>query len=252
MKFKEATKTDPSIYVALIVAHTRDRNNRLSPILMSSLSEALEKLYHVAKTTGASIHFPRIGYNTPQFNWYGTEKLIKKMLAQRGIKTLVYYYRRRGHNNKPSTSASSQQQATTTSTIASERTDPSEQYISTLSDTSSKETSPTAGTNSPESNADLAEIFQNCTMFFHDFKDSAELKKLSRYVIAYDGDVDKTMTSYTTHIITSGDVIDSNDLKIFKETGLSVVSKDWISECVRKGNLVDVKDFVVDLSSSES
>jgi len=250
--FKEATKTDPSIYVALIVAHTRDRNNRLSPILMSSLSEALEKLYHVAKTTGASIHFPRIGYNTPKFNWYGTEKLIKKMLAQRGIKTLVYYYRRRGHNNKPSTSASSQQQATTTSTIASERTDPSEHYISTLSDTSSKETSPTAENNSPESNVDLAEIFQNCTMYFHDFKDSDELKKLSRYIIAYDGDVDKTMTSYTTHIITSGDVIDSNDLKNFKETSLPVVSKDWISECVRKGNLVDVKDFVVDLSSSES
>lgn len=38
----------------------------------------------------ASVHFPRIGYNTPNFNWYGTEKLIKKSLAQRKIRTFVY------------------------------------------------------------------------------------------------------------------------------------------------------------------
>jgi len=36
----------------LIVAHTRDKKNRLSPILMQSLSEALDKLHHIAKQTG--------------------------------------------------------------------------------------------------------------------------------------------------------------------------------------------------------
>ena len=38
----------------------------------------------------ASVHLPRIGHDTPAFNWYGTEKLIKKHLASKGIPTLVY------------------------------------------------------------------------------------------------------------------------------------------------------------------
>jgi hypothetical protein len=36
------------------------------------------------------------------FNWYGTEKLIKKYLSSRGIPTYIYYYKRDGSstNNK--------------------------------------------------------------------------------------------------------------------------------------------------------
>ena len=37
--------------VALVVAHTRDRKNRLSPILMAALSQAFVKLCHLAKQT---------------------------------------------------------------------------------------------------------------------------------------------------------------------------------------------------------
>lgn len=40
----------------------------------------------------ASVHLPRIGYNTKNFNWYGTEKLIKKILAQRKIPTVMYLF----------------------------------------------------------------------------------------------------------------------------------------------------------------
>ena len=130
--------------------------------------------------------------------------------------------------------------------------DASEKSISTSPENNSKETSPAAENSSPESAADLAEIFQNCTIYFHNFKDSVELKKLSRYVIAYDGDVDKTMTSYTTHIITSDDVIDNDDMETLRKAGLPVVSKEWISECVKRRILVDTKNFIVDLSSTAS
>uniref|UniRef100_A0ACB8EUG1 Chromodomain-helicase-DNA-binding protein 1-like n=1 Tax=Sphaerodactylus townsendi TaxID=933632 RepID=A0ACB8EUG1_9SAUR len=49
----------------------------------------------------ASVHLPRIGYATKGFNWYGTERLIRKYLARRGIPTFVYYFPR----NKASTSS---------------------------------------------------------------------------------------------------------------------------------------------------
>ena len=38
----------------------------------------------------ATVHLPRIGYNTPSFNWYGTERLIRKHLASKGIETSMY------------------------------------------------------------------------------------------------------------------------------------------------------------------
>ena len=38
----------------------------------------------------ASVHLPRIGHDTPGFNWYGTERLIKKHLASKGIPTYMY------------------------------------------------------------------------------------------------------------------------------------------------------------------
>jgi len=38
----------------------------------------------------ASVHMPRIGHNTPGFNWYGIERLIHKHLSSRGIPTYVY------------------------------------------------------------------------------------------------------------------------------------------------------------------
>lgn len=40
----------------------------------------------------ASVHLPRIGYNTPSFNWYGTERLVRKYLASKGIETSMYPY----------------------------------------------------------------------------------------------------------------------------------------------------------------
>lgn len=38
----------------------------------------------------ASVHLPRIGYATKGFNWYGTERLIRKHLASRRIPTYMY------------------------------------------------------------------------------------------------------------------------------------------------------------------
>ncbi|XP_068022086.1 chromodomain-helicase-DNA-binding protein 1-like isoform X2 [Melanerpes formicivorus] len=80
--------------LALIVAQHRDRSNNLSGIKLSALEKGLKKIYLAAKKRSASVHLPRIGYATKGFNWYGTERLIRKYLASRGIPTLIYYFPR--------------------------------------------------------------------------------------------------------------------------------------------------------------
>ncbi|XP_051021977.1 chromodomain-helicase-DNA-binding protein 1-like [Acomys russatus] len=80
--------------LALIVAQHRDRTNVLSGIKMAALEEGLKKIFSAAKKKKASVHLPRIGHATKGFNWYGTERLIRKHLAARGIPTYIYYFPR--------------------------------------------------------------------------------------------------------------------------------------------------------------
>ncbi|KAM6217138.1 chromodomain-helicase-DNA-binding protein 1-like [Rhynchocyon petersi] len=76
--------------LALIVAQHRDRSNVLSGIKMAALEEGLRKIFLAAKKKKASVHLPRIGHATRGFNWYGTERLIRKHLAAKGIPTYMY------------------------------------------------------------------------------------------------------------------------------------------------------------------
>ncbi|KAG2456634.1 CHD1L protein, partial [Polypterus senegalus] len=76
--------------LALIVAQQRDKANNLSGIKLSALEEGLKKIAKVAKRKKASVHLPRIGHATKGFNWYGTERLIRKYLAFRKILTFMY------------------------------------------------------------------------------------------------------------------------------------------------------------------
>ncbi|XP_054858987.1 chromodomain-helicase-DNA-binding protein 1-like isoform X2 [Eublepharis macularius] len=94
--------------LALVVAQHRDCSNNLSGIKLPALETGLKKLYREAKKRAASVHLPRIGYATKGFNWYGTERLIRKYLARRRIPTFIYYFPR----NKAS--ASSQAVASST------------------------------------------------------------------------------------------------------------------------------------------
>ncbi|XP_054568059.1 chromodomain-helicase-DNA-binding protein 1-like [Eptesicus fuscus] len=80
--------------LALIVAQHRDRSNVLSGIKMTALEEGLKKIFLAAKKKKASVHLPRIGHATKGFNWYGTERLIRKYLAAKGIPTYIYYFPR--------------------------------------------------------------------------------------------------------------------------------------------------------------
>ncbi|XP_066031382.1 chromodomain-helicase-DNA-binding protein 1-like isoform X1 [Chamaea fasciata] len=106
---KKARKQGQDL-LALIIAQHRDRSNNLSGIKLSALEKGLKKIYLAAKKRNATVHLPRIGYATKGFNWYGTERLIRKHLAARGVPTLIYYFSR----NKGSSSASQPYSSSTT------------------------------------------------------------------------------------------------------------------------------------------
>uniref|UniRef100_A0A8C9QZ12 Chromodomain helicase DNA binding protein 1-like n=1 Tax=Scleropages formosus TaxID=113540 RepID=A0A8C9QZ12_SCLFO len=84
------SRLDGQDELALIVAQERDQSNNLSGIKLPALEEGLKKIHRVAKQKKASVHLPRIGHSTKGFNWYGTERLIRKHLASRSILTYMY------------------------------------------------------------------------------------------------------------------------------------------------------------------
>uniref|UniRef100_A0AAQ4NXJ3 Chromodomain helicase DNA binding protein 1-like n=1 Tax=Gasterosteus aculeatus aculeatus TaxID=481459 RepID=A0AAQ4NXJ3_GASAC len=84
------SRLDGRDQLALIVAQRRDKDNNLSGILLSALDDGLKKIYAAAKRNKASVHLPRIGHATRGFNWYGTERLVRKHLASRGVATFMY------------------------------------------------------------------------------------------------------------------------------------------------------------------
>ncbi|XP_071474616.1 chromodomain-helicase-DNA-binding protein 1-like isoform X3 [Marmota flaviventris] len=108
---KESRNTGQDL-LALVVAQHRDRSNVLSGIKMAALEEGLKKIFLAAKKKKASVHLPRIGHATRDFNWYGTERLIRKHLAARGIPTYIYYFPRNKtavlHSQSPLSSSAQQ------------------------------------------------------------------------------------------------------------------------------------------------
>ena len=100
----------PPPQLVLVVAQSRDSAGRLSGINMSALSTGLKRVSRIAKkkkggtillsflcvcvstclSPTASVHLPRIGHSTPHFNWYGTERLIRKHIAAVGVPTFMY------------------------------------------------------------------------------------------------------------------------------------------------------------------
>ena len=78
-------------FAALIVSQRRDEQG-VSGVKLSALDEGLKRVQKAALLHKASVHLPRIGHSTRNFNWYGTERLIQKHLASKGIPTFVYYF----------------------------------------------------------------------------------------------------------------------------------------------------------------
>ncbi|XP_067897135.1 chromodomain-helicase-DNA-binding protein 1-like [Heterodontus francisci] len=217
--------------LALIVAQQRDHSNNLSGIKLTALEEGLQKLHRAAKERNASVHLPRIGHTAKGFNWYGTERLIRKYLSSRGIATYIYYFKR--HHASASASGSS------VSTIKT----------SAMQDKANRNRTEGGATEqSAESPAILPNFMSGVSVYFFNI---SEKKKLSRYLITYNGDVDQNFCAETTHIVAQVD--DSSQMQelrscLQENPTAVVVQVQWLEVCFSKQQKVDTHLYEIKLN----
>ncbi|KAI3637152.1 hypothetical protein MIR68_004858 [Amoeboaphelidium protococcarum] len=85
----------PQIYVALVVAQKRLRNDQVSDIDLDVLNTALQRVCSFAIQHNASVHLPRFGQSIHVQDWYKAERIIRKSITSRGVQAFVYYYSRK-------------------------------------------------------------------------------------------------------------------------------------------------------------
>ncbi|KAL4225128.1 Chromodomain-helicase-DNA-binding protein 1-like [Mactra antiquata] len=223
-----SSMNDVTDYLGLIIAQHRDKRNNLSGIKLSALRYGLEKVYVKAKEYKASVHLPRIGHDTAGFNWYGTEKLIKKHLASKGIPTYIYYYPRKQQKRKPV--------VTFADTPPSKVKKPNDDTKPTTSSTS-------------RNNKSLLDIFTDTVIFLHNNQMSDEdIKRYKRYIIAYNGDIDSTISDQTTHIVISEHCDTqtiSSILKDQEDSSIKVVTSDWIDDSLKHSKLMKTINYEI-------
>lgn len=71
---------------------------------MNALTMCLQSLTLCCYRINATLHCPRIGYNTEGYDWYKIERLIKRNCVEYGISTYIYYYSHQMNNNSNSNS----------------------------------------------------------------------------------------------------------------------------------------------------
>lgn len=230
------SRPDGQDQLALIVAQERDRANNLSGIHLSALDEGLKKIYVAARKRKASVHLPRIGHSTKGFNWYGTERLIRKHLASRGIPTFIYY-----HSRAPKSTAPPRP-----STSAASTSSPAPQLHNSKGSADESQDEDEAPEASAARAAPLPGFMGGVRVFFYNLP-ASERKRLARYLITYDGDEEATMGSEVTHIVAEAEhAVHAAELKeLLRQHPQAVaVQADWLDSCFAKQRRVDAANFL--------
>ncbi|XP_008405813.1 chromodomain-helicase-DNA-binding protein 1-like [Poecilia reticulata] len=229
------SRLDGRDQLALTVAQKRDKANNLSGILLSALDEGLKKIYSAAKKNNASVHLPRIGHSTKGFNWYGTERLIRKHLASRGIPTFIYYHSRAvkktASHQTPVTSGAARQASLPTSDGPTDETETEGPGPSALP--------------SDFSPAELPSFMKGVRVFFYNIP-ASERKRLARYLITYDGDEEDVMSEEVTHIVAEVEnhIQIQELLDLVHQNHQAVpVKTAWLESCFSKQQQVNTVHF---------
>ncbi|XP_071797042.1 chromodomain-helicase-DNA-binding protein 1-like isoform X2 [Asterias amurensis] len=88
----------------------------------------------------------------------------------------------------------------------------------------------------------LPSFFRGVTVSFCDV-DDGDLKKLTRYVVAYDGDVSETVDETTTLIDAKEDTSETLlDMKASNPDAV-VVSTRWLQDCISKQSHISKENY---------
>uniref|UniRef100_A0A8C2Q0F1 Chromodomain-helicase-DNA-binding protein 1-like n=1 Tax=Cyprinus carpio TaxID=7962 RepID=A0A8C2Q0F1_CYPCA len=246
-------------YLALIVAQQRDKANNLSGIRLTALDEGLKKIYRDAKQKNASVHLPRIGHSTKGFNWYGTERLIRKHLATKGISTFIYYYKRatsRSFTVSSTTCTSTPSTSHSASDPAASSPSRSPHSSSALDNSEDLSKSPKPSTISHEGQGapGLADFMRGVHVYFYNMA-ATEKKKLARYLITYPFTFHlyphDLMSSNVTHIVAEVESpIHAQELRdlLHQYPQTLLVKKNWLESCFANQRKVSVSKYVIRLT----
>ncbi|OWF36362.1 Chromodomain-helicase-DNA-binding protein 1-like [Mizuhopecten yessoensis] len=208
------TRDGEEDWLALVIAQHRDKRNNLSGIKLSALQQGLKAVHYLAKARKASVHLPRIGHDTPWFNWYGTERLIKKHLTAEGIPTFIYYYPRKQQLLKRKSSEDSDPPA-------------KKKKISTVSFKEEEENKPHT----------LLDIFHGVTAYLHPFFFN---------VYTYDADVEVAIGDKTTHVIVHSTCSTEDRKSLVIPDEAVVVYEKWLDDSLKKGRCLPSHGYLVD------
>uniref|UniRef100_A0A8D3DGV8 Chromodomain-helicase-DNA-binding protein 1-like n=1 Tax=Scophthalmus maximus TaxID=52904 RepID=A0A8D3DGV8_SCOMX len=215
------SRLDGQDRLALIVAQQRDKANNLSGILLTALDDSLKRISGAAKRHKASVHLPRIGHSTKGFNWYGTERLIRKHLASRGIPTFMYLLK------IPSSHLCNSDRLT--------------------SQTEAETPGPSAPEVRSHGTADLPDFMTGVHVFFYNLP-ASERKRLGRYLITYPF----RLVAFLCQLLLSNDTYQQatrlhpqtfSDLAR-QYTQAVPVQKAWLESCFSKQRKVDTAQFI--------
>ncbi|XP_030647439.1 chromodomain-helicase-DNA-binding protein 1-like [Chanos chanos] len=233
-------------HLALIVAQQRDKNNSLSGILLPALDQGLKKIFRAAKQRKASVHLPRIGHSTKGFNWYGTERLIRKHLASRGVPTSIYYYSKTTPHASTNSARATPSKTAAASTSKSTSADKDTGSSLTPRPSSREDSQVSSDTSEEERSHTLADFMNGVHVFFYNVT-ASERKKLSRYLITYDGDEEDIMSSRVTHVVAEVDSpVHSQELQdlVKQYPNALPVQKQWLESCFSKQRRVKTSRFL--------
>ena len=234
-------------FVALIVAQSRDKGtNQLSGIKLSALSQGLQAIYRVASDKEASVHLPRIGHDTPKFNWYGTERLLRKHLCSKGVPTYVYYYKRKQAQKRKLDDQNRKTSKASKHDFSDSGSDKEEKQPKTSSSLTTTTTAISLPASKPKSKVVLHNIFTGLTIHFHKVSEEKR-KELKRYIITYDGDVSPTLIEATTHVVTEEEDLESLQSMV-SDMQCCVVTTAWVTACVVKRGIVDTDPYTGGIS----
>jgi hypothetical protein len=228
------TKAEPQrelfeVWVAnLIVQKRNKKTGKVSEILLPELKMALVKLAQEAKRLGASVHLPRIGQRTPNFNWYNIERLLLEVLVRTGVDTFVYYFRRSRDSNPALKRRGS---------AASEISSP---FLDSDSASPSKKSKA-----DPMCRVMLPDIFLGLKIQLFQLKEHSGTD-LQRYIVAYGGEVELNHSVQTTHVVTDLPALNLILKNLQKNNAsLKIVSPQWLLDCLDAQTRLEEEKYLV-------
>ena len=135
---------------------------------------------------------------------------------------MIYYFPRHGNKQPDIDTMAMQSKATPSSSTVNV-----ESHIDRL----------IKGTDHP-----LPNLFTGIVIYFHSIS-SEETEYLSRYIIAYDGDIEKYLTSKVTHILCPKDM--TTPLPDIEEGSPQVVMVTWVKDCLSEGILLSTDKYLL-------